>query len=96
MKPRILTFGIAAAHDAFTPLTSISDDLSISDLDAFVIDPNHIQSAPNGEIYLRRRIKIGELLRKKGGIVICLLRPNNLQTADQGVGPFGRYSLLLD
>ncbi len=85
---------MAATHDAITPLPNIENALSISDFDAFVIDPNILAGAPTPETFQRRRGELQDLLEKKGGMIICVLRPNNLQGVVQGVGAFNRYSLL--
>jgi hypothetical protein len=75
-------------------LSDIGEALSVSDFHALLIDPKKIAGPPRAEIFLRRRGEVQDLIQKKGGIVICLLRPNDLQFAIPGVGQFNRYSLL--
>jgi len=94
VKPRILNFGIAAEHDTITPLANIEAALSISDFHAFVIDPNKLSVPPTAETFRRRKNELQDVIQKKGGIIVSLLRPDNLRLAVQGVGPFNRYSLL--
>jgi hypothetical protein len=94
VKLRILNFGTAATHDTIIRLAHLEDDLSISDVHAFVIDPKRLTAPPAAETFHRRKSELRDLIQKKGGIIICLLRPNNLQSAVQGVGPFNKYSLL--
>jgi hypothetical protein len=94
VKPRILNFGITATHDTIVPLTNIEAALSISDFHAFGIDPNKLAGAPTQETFLRRTRELQDLILRKGGMIVCLLRPDNLRSAVAGVGPFNRYSLL--
>lgn len=76
MKKRILNFGVAATHESLVSLGSFNDLLSISDFDAFVLDPMALQSGGIPlETHTRRQIEIHDLVKIKGGVVICLLRP---------------------
>jgi hypothetical protein len=50
--------------------------VSISDFDAFVLDPMALQqSGISFETHTRRQIEIHDLVKIKGGVVICLMRP---------------------
>jgi hypothetical protein len=75
VKTRILNLGISATHKKIEALGSIADALSISDFDAFVFDPNLVQhEGASFDVLIRRQREISDLLHRKGGVVICLLR----------------------
>jgi hypothetical protein len=78
MKLRILKFGINATHDLISDLRNFDAEQSISDFDAFIYDPGSFHSATLDQISMvRRQMEIRDLILKKGGIVICILRPDN-------------------
>ena len=94
MKPRILNYRVAATHDTITSLNRIQDVVAISDFHAFVFDPDGLR-ADNVDLdtIQRRRSELQDLLKKKGGMIICLLRPNSLKVSVIGLGIFDNYSL---
>jgi hypothetical protein len=88
MKKRILSFGVAATHESITSLGNFNDAMSISDFDAFVFDPLALQQQgpiPN-EAFTRRQHEIHDLISRKGGVVLCLLRPRAYIGFNQGGG----------
>jgi hypothetical protein len=78
MKKRILSFGVPTTLDVVTALGNMDVVLSVSDYDAFVFDPSALsQGAVTPENYVRRQNEIRDLICGKGGIGICLMRPNS-------------------
>src|SRR5258706_9183581 len=76
MKVNILNWGVRATHEVIEELTNIGSNRSISDYDAFVLDPfAQVNVALGSTVFYRRQREIGELVNRKGGIVVCLLRP---------------------
>lgn len=76
MKTRILNYRVGATHDLISILSSIQDSVSVSDFHAFVYDPAVLSTPGLSSLDIhRRQSEIRDLLRKKGGIVICVLRP---------------------
>ena len=87
MKLRILNFGINATHDLISNLHGFSVEQSISDFDAFIYDPGRLGPASLDQTNIgRRQGEVRDLIRKKGGIVVCVLKAD-----DPAVG---RYLLL--
>src|SRR5262245_45786210 len=86
MKARILSYGISATHDSITLLSTLESPISLSDFDAFVIDPEVLtRSQQSFETLQRRQKEITDLLTRKGGIVIWMVRPPTLvQFSPQG------------
>jgi hypothetical protein len=79
MKLRILNYRMPATHSSITPLADFSDAVSISDFDAFTIDPNGFAgTTPASADYFRRINELNDLVHLKSGIVICVLRPNDM------------------
>jgi hypothetical protein len=94
MKRRIVSFGVAATHDLITLLTSFGDVRSVSDFDAFVIDPfAQINLALGRPEFERRQREIRDLINRKSGIVICLLRPDR-HVSVSVLGNISCYALL--
>jgi hypothetical protein len=92
MKKRILSYGISATHQMITNLSSIDDPASISDFDAFVFNPERqYLESPSLAGINRRKNEINDLLGKKGGLVISILKPNTI-----GVGgvTLSKYAVL--
>src|SRR5690348_2379625 len=91
LKLSIFNFGISASHDLITNV-GLNDSPSISDFDAFVFDAGSVrQGALTHESLPRKQNEIHDLLLRKGGIVICLLR----QAQPLGLGPSpDSYSIL--
>lgn len=96
MKLRILSLGFAAAHQSITVLPNLDDPRSISDFDAFVFDPNAVQGTQiSHATALRRRKELAELINKKGGIIVCILRPSHqVSVAGHAGAPKHNYHLL--
>jgi hypothetical protein len=77
MNRRILSFGVAATHSSITQLGSFEDPLAISDYDVFVFDPATLATIqPARPTFERRQSELRDLITRKDGIVICLLRTN--------------------
>jgi hypothetical protein len=78
MKRRILNLGVSATHDLIATLPHFNHVQSVSDFDAFIFDPSVLQQGGvNPESFFRRQGEIRDLLVRKGGVVICLLRQAN-------------------
>jgi len=77
VKKQILNLGIAATHELITGLSTLDDARAISDFDAFVFDPTQVRSCGTNVNYNRRQNEIRDLLLRKGGVVVCLLRQNS-------------------
>jgi hypothetical protein len=94
MKRRMVSFGVAATHDLITPIASFGDIRSFSDFDALVLDPFSLvnPSAIGRPEFERRQREISDLINRKGGIVICLLRPDQRITVAV-LGNLSCYSL---
>jgi len=75
LKPRILNFGVTVAHESISTLGSLSDAIAISDYHAFVYNPSHLYVGTNTNDLQRRTQEIVDLIKKKGGIVVSILRP---------------------
>jgi hypothetical protein len=96
MKKRILSFGIPATHEQITFLPSVNDEMSMSDFDALVFDPQIIAGTKIPlPTYLRRQREIKDLVTAKGGIVICLLRPKMTFTQINNNALLSTYSFLV-
>ena len=78
MKLRILNFHVTATHDLISTLGSIAEPVSISDFHAFIYDPAGGLMTPGTSSLdtQRRQAEIRDLIHKKGGIVVCILRPD--------------------
>lgn len=76
MGRQILSFGVAATHGRITALSGFADVVSMSNFDAFVFDP-HVLRVPglDPQILLRRQAEIRDLVLRKGGLLLCILRP---------------------
>jgi hypothetical protein len=96
MKKRILSFGVAATHESIASVGNFSDAMSLSDFDAFVLDPLALQGAISNETYSRRQNQIHDLIALKGGVVLCLLRPKAYIGFSQGGGDdaYGVFGLV--
>jgi len=98
MKYRVLNFGFPATHEGITTPGQLIDPSSISDYDALILDPlpgilTAGAQAFGATVVQRRQREIHDLLLKKSGIVICVLRPS-LPINVQGMGLLHTYSLL--
>ena len=97
MGRRILSFGVAATHGKIMPLSGFGDVVSVSDFDAFVFDPEAVRALGqvSGAVLLRRKSEIRDLIQRKGGLLLCVLRaPFALQILE--VGGFADGFSLLD
>lgn len=76
MKLRILNYHVTATHGLISTLDRLTDPVSVSDFHAFVYDPAFV-TIPNSMPMdaQRRREEVRDLIHKKGGIVVCILRP---------------------
>lgn len=98
MKRRILNLGIPATHDLITDVANLNEVISISDADAFVFEPQAMRKGVTPENYQRRQIEIRDLVVRKGGLVLCLLRQvENLGFPYQGgyADSYGLFELVL-
>lgn len=87
MKLRALAYGIPVTHTLITPLTDLTAPVSISDYDAFVFDPNVLSGRTfPGHIYHRRTNELSQLVKVKGGLVVCYLQPSQPANFSLGTG----------
>jgi hypothetical protein len=93
MKERILTHRLEVTHNSISSLPAINAGMAITDYDAFVFDPAmlHFESMDR-ESLVRRQTEIVEIIRKKGGIIVCFLRQNTNINVPSMIAD--RYSLL--
>lgn len=77
MKLRILNYRVTATHDLISTLSSIRDPASVSDFHALVYDSAGLKSDGNysSQDVQRRQAEVRDLLHRKGGIVVYILRP---------------------
>jgi hypothetical protein len=77
MGRQILSFGVAATHARITPLSQFEDVVCVSDYEAFVVDPQTLgaRALVSGPALSRRQSEIRDLVRRKGGLSLCFLRP---------------------
>jgi hypothetical protein len=95
MKHRILNFGSTATHDRITALENLAMPLSISDFDAFLIDPLVLSNVTTDHAsFHRRRAEIRDLIARKRGMVICMMRVGRPTQVGPPTGLVSRYSLL--
>ncbi len=95
MKLQILNYGFTVSHDLIRNLPDFHDPESISDSDAFLLDPHIFRTAGqlNGDAFSRRQSEIRNLVQIKGGIVICALRLNDALSVGNS-GGCTKYSLV--
>jgi len=77
MKLRILNYRVTARHDLIVGLDSIRQAISISDFHALVYDsagPVSDANYSNLDVQ-RRQAEVRDLINRKGGIVLFILRP---------------------
>lgn len=91
MKLRILNYRFTASHDSMSGLNSFNEPMSISDFDALLCDLEGLSTdGVSQPAFHRRQAEVYDLLHRKGGVVVCILRPD-------GTVPGGfatRYGLL--
>jgi hypothetical protein len=94
VKRRILNYGLAATHELIKTLDGgPNSEQSISDFDALVFDPYALRGI-HPESYGRRQNEIHDLVNRKGGIVICLLRQQIGLGFAHGIGQADGYGIL--
>ena len=88
MKLRIVSFGIEAKNERITNLDSLQDPRSISDYDAIVFDSLRVGGLIRGlfgaaqvsetdariAALERKTTEVAELIGRKGGVAVCLMR----------------------
>lgn len=87
MGRRILNFSVAATHARITALSGFADVFSMSDFDAFVFDPHVLRGKSiEHDVLLRRKAEVRDLVQRKGGLLVCILRPPcQMQTLGSGM-----------
>jgi len=91
MGRRILSFGVEATHARITRLTNFEDTVCLSDYEAVVFDPLLLGNANViAAAFFRRQAELGDLIQRKGGLLICFLRPPSIV---QVIGS-GQYNVL--
>jgi hypothetical protein len=77
MKLSVLSYGISINHGSIVPLASLDLPQSITDFNGFIFDPRVFSgTAISGPTFFRRQAELQQLVHLKGGIVICVLRPD--------------------
>jgi len=95
MGRRILNFGLEATHARISKLTSIEDPVCASDYEAFIYDPRILQGAQVGNLaFFRKQAELGDLVLRKGGLALCVLRPPSTLVVSGGPGYMDVLSLL--
>ena len=85
MKLRVSNYGLPATHPSILNLADFNDPVSISDYDAFIFDPATFRGQTvSGASFYRRRQEIGDVVNRKGGIVVCVLQPNEIVVIGSG------------
>jgi hypothetical protein len=85
MKRRVASFGVGATHDLITHFPEFEDRRSLTDFDAFLIDPYELRAPIMRRDFERRQIEIRDLINRKSGIVVCVMRPErHVAVADLG------------
>ena len=87
MGRRILSFGVKATHARVTRLANFEDTVCLSDYEALVFDPLALRHAQvSHAAFVRRQAELGDLIQRKGGLLVCFLRPpSQVQLAGSGV-----------
>jgi hypothetical protein len=76
MGRRILSFGAGATHARITKLTNFENEICLSDYDALVFDSSALRNATiNAGTFFRKQAELGDLVQRKGGLLVCFLRP---------------------
>src|SRR6267142_829712 len=86
MGRRILSFGVGATHARITKLTNFGDAVCLSDYEAMVFDPFVFHNSQVGAAaFFRRQSELGDLVQRKGGLLVCFLRPpSQVQVINSG------------
>jgi hypothetical protein len=93
MKLSIISYGVPLTHGSITQL-NFEDSLSIIDFDGFIFDPIVMSNnAVSRDTFFRRQNEINQLIERKKGIVICILRPT-IMAAVAGFGQLDATELL--
>ena len=89
MGRRILSLGVAATHARITSLATFGDPVSVSNYDALVYDPYFFRGMStiiDTATFVRRKGEVRDLVLRKGGLVLCVLRPQVMvQTSTSGM-----------
>ncbi len=88
MARGILCFGLGAEHRRITNLRSFGDPISFTNYDAFAFDPNALRGPGpiDSATFFRRQSEIRDLIQRKGGLVLWVLRPGaRVQTSTSGI-----------
>jgi hypothetical protein len=87
MGRQILSFGVAAKHAKITMLADLGDPISVSNYGAFVFDPWALRGITvSAEAFFRKQAEIGDLILRKGGLLLCVLRPPaTIQVQNSGI-----------
>jgi hypothetical protein len=97
VKKRIFNFRVDATHGLITAFGSLDVSFAISDFDAFIFDPSALPHGSVTEVnYVRRQNEIRDLVVGKGGVAICLLRPNStvgFAVAGRAADTYGLFDL---
>lgn len=94
MKFSILSYDIEATHASISDLQDFGDLRCLSDYDGFIIDPRAFRPhAIRPETQTRRQSELRQLVHRKGGLVICVLRPKE-QIKLVNDQPVSNYNLL--
>jgi hypothetical protein len=86
MGRRIVSFGVSATHARITRLNNFEDAVCLSDYEAVIFDPAALRNAQvNAAAFFRRRTELGDLVQRKGGLLVCFLRPpSQVQVMNSG------------
>ena len=96
MGRRILNFGLAATHSRITPLSEFESIVSVSDFDAFAFDPDALRALGRvgGATIQRRKSEIRDVIQRKGGLLLCVLRTPFAIPILEGTGAIDGFTLL--
>jgi len=95
MGRRILSLGLKATHTRISMLPSLEDAVCASDYDAFVFDPQGLNSRQvTSGGFFRKQAEVADLVLRKGGLLLCLLRPPVTMQVIGGPGHTNVLSLL--
>lgn len=94
MKFSVLSHGVAATHASIVDLQDFNDRRCLSDYDGFIFDPKAFPAHGVGaDTHTRRQGELRQLVHRKGGLVIYVLRPKE-GVKLIGVPSVSNYNLL--
>ncbi|HVB57077.1 MAG TPA: hypothetical protein VNE63_11695 [Candidatus Acidoferrales bacterium] len=87
MARQILSFGVPGTHPRISKLQNFEDAICLSDYEALVFDPFAISSVSvTNEVFARRQAEVKDLVQRKGGLLVCYLRPaTGVQVVGRGL-----------